>query len=52
MKLSFAVSEKALDASYHVAKLITCQKTVYYRRNFIKTSMPRNCSINAWTNGS
>ena len=26
MKLSFTVSEKALEASYHIAKLITRQK--------------------------
>ena len=49
MELSFTISEKALKASYHVAKLITRQKTASYWKKFIKTSMPENCWINAWT---
>ena len=52
MKLSFTVSEKALEASYHVAKLIARQKNAYFGQKFIKTNIPGNCSINAWTKGS
>ena len=52
MKLSFTVSEKALEASYHIAKLIARQKNAYYWRKFIRTNMPENCSINVWTKGN
>ena len=52
MKLSLTVFEKALEASYHISKLIARQKKAYYWQKFIKTSMPENCSINAWTKAS
>ena len=55
MNLFFTVSEKELEASYHVTKLIERQKNLirsYYRPKCIKTSMPGNRSINAWTEES